>query len=236
MFAGNTKRTVKIMHIPIPKCPWHKLILPCLLFGMPGASIAAEDQFLDLIVPKIELKNVTLTEALQELKKYGLRVGLELKPARRNDETKRFTISRSGVSLATILDDVTRKAEGYTWVVVKRSYPTGMVHVFPIDPNNRFDTIMNLRVAHIEIKGDVDPRNAINQIGNRVPELAKLIGGSAGSYATIRGDEFCLELSNISLRELLNEISLQRRDLGWLFRPILDESAPTGVYYNWSAL
>ncbi|MFQ5927688.1 MAG: hypothetical protein ACE5MH_09675 [Terriglobia bacterium] len=198
-------------------------------------SDSGTKDFLDLLVPQFELENATLVEALQALKAYGLKVGLELKPVQRGEKAKRFSISLSRTSIRDILDAIVGKAGRYSWTEVKRPYPTGMVNVFPSDPELRFDNVMKLEIRHFEIKGDIDPTNAINQIGGRVPELARLLGGTVGSRGTLESEEFWLVRENISLRELLNEIALRKPNLGWLFRPIRDPSAPQGVYYSWNA-
>ncbi|MCI0403695.1 MAG: hypothetical protein L0212_09245 [Acidobacteria bacterium] len=94
---------------------------------------------------------------------------------------------------------------------------------------------MDVKVAHFEINGEVDPTNAIHQIGTRVPELAGIIGGSMGSHMTIEGEAFSIMRENISVRELLNDIALQKPGLGWLFRPVRDRARPQRVYYSWTA-
>lgn len=221
---------------------WSPVLLSSLILASYVGDLRAVEapsnaqDFLDLTVPHFELKQVTLVQAVKALRPYGLRVGLELRPAPPGEELATFSLSLSNASIRSILDAIASRAGGYSWSEVKRPYPTVMVNIFPADPKLRLDELMNLRVARFEVKGDVDPANAINQIGMRVPELAVLLGGFVGTSSSIKGEEFCLILQDTTLREVLNEIALRKPGLGWIFRPVGDPSAPHGIYYSWNAL
>lgn len=213
-------------------------IMSALLLGLLGVvllggSVHAENSVLDLVVPQFELRDTSLLEALAALKPYGVQVGVELKPAPRRHPAKTFDISVRNVPLRVVLDTILKEEGGYSWREVSHPH-AALVNIFPTDPKLRFDDLFNLTVSHFEIKGTLDPRNAINQLGSLVPELSRRLPGSVGSHMRIEGEEFWLVRNNISVRELLNEIALQKRGLGWRFRPILDSTAPEGFYYSWN--
>lgn len=214
---------------------WQVLFLTFLISTQSGSTASHSQHFLDLLVPRFEVRNATLTESLQALKPYGLRFGIELKPSGQGKEEKRFSLRLSNVPIREILNGIVREAGGYSWDEVRRPFPTNMVNIFPADPKLRLSNVMDVKVAHFEINRDVDPTNAIHQIGTRVPELAGRIGGSMGSQMTIEAEAFCIVRENISVRELLNDIALQKSGLGWIFRPVRDPSHPQRVYYSWTA-
>lgn len=207
-------------------------VLACVGILLLGSGVQAQTSTLDLVLPQFELREKTFLEALKALKPYGIQVGVELKPAPRRHERKRFNISLRNAPLRVILDTIVRKEGGYSWREVSRPY-AALVNIFPTDPELRFDELLDLKVSHFEIKGTLDPTNAVHQIRRLAPELS-MRGGTAGSYMRIEGEEFWLIRDNLTVRELLNEIVLQKRGLGWVFRPTVNASAPQGFYYSWN--
>ncbi len=204
--------------------------IPSVLAGERQISEAPWTQ----VIPRLELKDVTIVEALAALKPYGIQVGLELKPVERGKKHATFSLVLESRSLPEIVSAIVASAEGYSWEVVMQAHSTTLIHVFPTDSGLRFDEIMDLRVQRFEIKGDMDPTNAINQIRIRIPELWRGQGYFA-SLTHIAGEEFVLTLEDKTVREILNEIALRKPGLCWLFQPIWDETAPDGVSFTWRA-
>ena len=198
-------------------------------------SVHAETSILDLVLPQFEIRDATFLEALAALKPYGVQVGVELKPAPFRQELKKFDISLPNASLRTILDTIIRKEGDYSWREVNRPC-AAIVNIFPTEPKLRFDELFNIRVSHFEIRGTLDPTNTVHKIGSLAPELSERLGGWVGSTGKREGEEFWFIRENTTLRDLLNDIVLHKRGLGWIFKPIESDTAPNGFYYSWSSL
>ena len=211
------------------------LMTLCLLFTY---QVAFGQDTLDLVIPKFQVENVTMEEAVWELHKWRLPVSFESLPT--EEQPLLISVNVEDASVDEILDSLVSEDPRYLWEQYSsRAMPVSqrkVINVLPAGAKQAPDNLMNIRVKQLELR-DIDPSNAIRKIHQLVPELReaywKLIApGGLGSEITSLPPpkntySMNLKLENVSVREVLNEISL-RGGLMWIY-----ESSESPPKYVW---
>ncbi|MCI0623355.1 MAG: hypothetical protein L0387_17135 [Acidobacteria bacterium] len=159
-------------------------------------------------------------------------------------------------TVGEILDQLCKADPRYTYEFSGETF----INVFPlgakVDPTN----LLNLRVKHAVINEKRRPEVVIRRIPDFAPELAKYLEDMAKEqakrtgipYGTVgsrmRGNmdpQISLEFRNMTVREILNAVSLFSADLyrkdshfaavSWKYEFVVDPKAATGLggYPKW---
>jgi hypothetical protein len=212
------------------------LVTSVMLFGAwSSANVTAQDM-LDLKIPKYDVTDATMEEALRELHAWGIQVCLE-KVSRQNDEGEiRISVNLRNASVKEVLDALTVADKRYTW---ERYVRTNLINVFPVDGKEDPSYLMNLRTKKAVIKGFYSPENIVPYISYFVPELGKklhpggavisMISGGVGGKMKLQID---FEFEDMTVREILNEIALRTAGKGWVYE-FVKSPEPT---HKWKVL
>ena len=200
--------------------------------------IEAQD-WVDLRVPSFEARNVTMQEALTQLRRWNIPVCLEKVPKEITDE-KEVTISikLENASVREILDALVKADPRYLW----EKYPSylnrsiSLINVLPVGAKEATsDSIMNIKVKTGTVR-DMTPEAAIQQVTYWIPELVKKFHPAGITGATMRGIGYKVqtfkvyfEFEDMTLREIMNEIALRSGGPNWVFEYIKGPSPS----YQW---
>jgi len=190
-------------------------------------NILAQD-FLDLRIPKFEVKEATMEDALKKLLTWGVQVCLEKAPGVINEGGRPITLKMRNASIRDILDALTRD-RGYYWEryrSVLDSRETNIINVLPLGAKEDKSNLMNIRSKMVKL--DAEPFEAISYIKRFVPELRdelmkKFPGGFVGSEIKVIGAPRMrryyvhLILEDVTVRQVLNEIALRSGGICWIY-------------------
>jgi len=190
---------------------------------------ASPSSILDLKISSLSVKETTIVDILIKLAEYGVLIGFEKGCFKEKDHLISVDLKDSVIREA--LDTITDLDNRYTW----RAYAIGggqldkarslIVNVFPRNKSRDPDWLMNIRVKKGAIK-ETSPSEAISQVALHIPELYEILysnsGGITGSSlsgigAKVQKFNINIEFEDLSVREILNEISLRSGGNGWIF-------------------
>jgi hypothetical protein len=195
-----------------------------------------------LVIPKFKVSDATLEESIKILHSWGIPICLE--KGALHDEI-RFSLEMNHVSVRAVLDALVTEGKGYAWQEYSSvsfpppTYTAALFNIYPIAAKEDPDDLMNLRVASVELH-DVDPKMAISKIHKLIPELAKeYLARTPRTGATFASEfnsvvpppnevRISLRLSDVTVRQVLNEIALRSGGLLWIYDPY---RLPAG--HNW---
>lgn len=204
-------------------------LLALLLFSLVNCPDTFAQDFLKLVIPEFKVKNVTLEEAITELHKWRIPVCFEKLSS---DEQITFSITLKNASVMEILDALVSADKRYYW---ERFHSVTMpvpffeiINVLPVGAKDDPENLMNTKVKFLELK-NIDPFKAIRGIYHLVPELRekyrKLVppGGVISEISPLpppANESFIsLKLSDVTVRDVLNEISLRSGGVCWIYEP-----------------
>lgn len=211
------------------------------------AAGEAETGPLKLKVGTYSVKDVSIAGALQQLKasvlEENLIVTLEVAPFERKPE-ENITVTASDRTVKEVLDRITHLDPRYSYSVFRG----GLIHVFPLHARGDPSDLLNTKVRVFTTSGV--PYDRLLQYPNSyIPELSAEIlrrskaGGVAGAMMSSTGvPSVALEVQRTTVRDILNEISLQAAKapkpqvapLGWVYTFQVDKSVPLGGHPRWS--
>lgn len=217
----------------------------------PGSMLnAAGDANIDplgLKVPAYDVQGVSIIEALRQLKlrvpEKTLVLTLEVAPFGQEPE-KNLSLALRGSTVKDVLDRIMRLDPRYTYSVFRGR---GLIHVLPVVARNDPNDLLNTKVKAFTTSGV--PYDRLLQYPNYyIPELgAEMLrrsraGGVAGSELSSTGvPAVTVEVHNATVRDILNQISLQAAKLskaqvvppGWVYTFRVDKSMPLGGHPRW---
>jgi len=201
-------------------------IMMTLLGALLLANAAPQDM-LDLKIPKYEVRNATMEEALKKLHAWGIQVCLEKVPRQTEAEDVRFSVHLQDASVREVLNALVSADKRYTWERYQRSISdyTNLINVFPAGAKDDPDNLMNIRAKKVVLKYPYPglPEDVLPYVGYFVPEIARKLhpGGIAGSFLSVIGGKMNLridfEFEDMTVREILNEIALRTAGKGWVY-------------------
>ena len=214
--------------------PFIRVSLLVVLCGGPFSPNVMAQDMLDLKVPKYEVRDVTIEEALRVLRGWGIQICLEKAPQHGEREDVRFSINLRDSTVREILNALVSADRRYAWERYQR-YPgvptssTNLVNVFPLKAKEDPSNLMNIRTKKAVIRGFYAPEYVIPYIHYFIPELAsKLHPGGAAMSMIVGGIggrmklQMNFEFEDMTVREILNEIALRTGGRGWIY-----EAEPT---------
>ncbi|RMD57542.1 hypothetical protein D6833_13810 [Candidatus Parcubacteria bacterium] len=200
------------------------LFMALLLFG--GSRVLAKG-LLDLVIPRFEVHEATLERAIRELHQWGVPICFERGPV---NEPTTFSLSLRDVSVRDVLNALISADKRYIWEVHRSmtlpSPTLEIINVLPANGKGDPENLMNVRVDSLELK-DINPAQAIERIYQLVPELKKAYwrrvppGGVLSEIRPLTPPEnefsISLRLHGVSVRDVLNEITLRSGGVCWLY-------------------
>jgi len=152
--------------------PGSIVIMVMAFWVLSSVNVAAQDM-LDLKIPKYEVNNVTMEEALRKLHAWGIQVCLEKVPRQEGKEKFTISVNLEGASVREVLNALVSEDKRYAWERYRRMSVslTNLINVFPLgakeDPNN----LMNIKAREVVIKDIRSPEGMIPEI----PQMKKRI-------------------------------------------------------------
>jgi hypothetical protein len=185
--------------------------------------------FLELRIPKYEVKDATMERAVEVLHAWGIQVCLE-KVARQNEaEDVRFSLSLEGATVREVLNALVLADKRYAWERYQRSslVKTSLINVFPSGAKEDPSHLMNIRTKKAIIKGFHSPESVIPYISYFIPELASKLHPGGGAISMVFGGigekmklQIDFEFEDMTVREILNEIALRTVGRGWVYEVV----------------
>ncbi|PYS22096.1 MAG: hypothetical protein DMF72_15010 [Acidobacteria bacterium] len=175
------------------------------------------EQALKKIVESFEMSDTTLPLALQRLAaKYHLLVGLEILPDFDGAAKKTITVKVHTKTVRELLDALVKADSRYLWTTVNQS-----VDVFPATGT---DPLLQVRLPRFRAEG-VDRNEAVDVLLNSPeiqPELTRALLRrrevmSLPADAPRVLSRFSLDVSYVTVREILNQIVAASHSSFWSF-------------------
>jgi hypothetical protein len=189
------------------------------LFSLSTPSLAAG--LLDLRIPQFNVENVTMEEALMDLRAWGIPVCFE-ESRPHSDDPERLSLSLTKSSIRKILDElVMQMPNTYYWEEYRSLVGKGYVlNVLSFSSQSNPDHPMNIQSESGELH-NITASEALAGIDRLIPELVRRFhpGGIAGSSLTgigrVKSITINMSYEDLSVRQILNEIAIRSGGYCW---------------------
>lgn len=203
-------------------------IITCFLFfayltvPLRGAGL------LDLRIPKFEVDNKSIEEAVRQLREWNIPVCLEIAqtqvtPAR----DYLISVRLQDVSIRKILDTLINDSDGiYDWEVYRSELGTAsIINILPVGAKSDSEDLLNLRVQQGSLD-HVSPLEVLSKIDFLIPALARRLHPQGAPASRLSGvgtrlESFTINMQfkNLTIRDILNEAAIRSGGSCWMFLP-----------------
>lgn len=202
--------TVKMEHQPLGKV-FRKLIFEY------GVRIGFEESVLDSTHRDFDFE----TSELPGMRPARVSPNGPLMTIDREFDTKGhwITINAEGTPLQEVLDSIVAQMKNYRWEL-----NDGVINIYPLEGRDaRYADLLNLKISHYK----ANKGGSAGLLRNFIFELPEVIQFLAENkiFSTYQRREFDsrplktdIELSNMSLRTVLNDIAKAKGEGGWIVR------------------
>lgn len=184
--------------------------------GMATEKTLLEQRIEHLVIKEQDIKTVLSGMAHD----YGIPIGLELAPTKNKSDEQLITINVQNKTLREVLEIIIKQSPNYQWAVTGE-----VVNFYPKTNRDEFlEDLLKTRVGNFIIPVGMNRLRMREAITN-IPEVksklevAKVtpthLGFTGADFRRV-GEEFALNLSNVTLRDILNQIVCASDSKFWI--------------------
>jgi len=206
---------------------------------------------MDVKIHELTIQDETMEQALRRLRQKDfthILIGFESVAHRRDEIGKQISISVQNETVGDIIAELCRQDPRYTFETIEGV----LLHVFPKDHRSDPAKLLDIKIKSFSLDAKMAPAAVIDLVAFDVPELSSYMmkknaenarrrglppPGTAGSIGSGNMDPTIhLHLTNVTVRQLLNDVVLYSRKLNaeTLPDPTGNKIPPTSWFYDFT--